>query len=430
MRGSVPRGMSSYLKVTIAAVRPMPSVPNGGIDLGAGIVGMAIPGVSFQQQMKVPDDEANAFDGPTSNSPVIVFNRPIANANLSLGYSQTDDPPWPQFTVPKAMTASVSGYAVPVPSQTLEQFLEFLAPPARHQPHGDRQLVAGGPSPLSAREPGERFDPTLAGRYRGHDPVVEFSWGRSRTISSISLTLSPQASRPTSIAITSATGTRRVLSVPKKGGVINFPPLTTDSLRLQILSAVHEVTGAPDSNVQSPLPVGLSRIAIPALNATVAPPLNVNTPVTFAVGRVAIHPSRRHGHPHLVVGHAGRSGVSHADAYGGLPVGGRRSESGPGHPSFLGGQPVPSLRGHDCENARRHPGRLVDPARTHGGHPELERRESVHKGEEPRDRRRIWPWHRTTTAVGRPPSGGARSHRSDSTGGSRATSSRPALPVW
>ena len=286
VRVSVPRGMSSYLKVTIAAVRPMPSVPNGGIDLGAGIVGIAIPGVSFQQQMKVPDDEANAFDGPTSNSPVIVFNRPIANANLSLGYSQTDDPAMArQFTVPKAMTASVSGYAVPVPSQTLEQFLEFLAPP----PATSLTVTASswlGDLPRFRPENlvSDSTRPWLADT-GDTTPSLELSWGRSRTISSISLTLSPQASRPTSIAITSATGTRRVLSVPKKGGVINFPPLTTDSLRVQILSAVHEVTGAPDSNVQSPLPVGLSRIAIPALNATVAPPLNVNTPVTFACGQ-------------------------------------------------------------------------------------------------------------------------------------------------
>jgi arabinofuranan 3-O-arabinosyltransferase len=114
---------------------------------------------------------------------------------------------------------------------------------------------------------------------------LELSWGQSRTISSISLTLSHQASRPTEIAVTSATGTRWVLSVPKKGGVIDFPTLTTDSLKVQILAALPEVTGAPDSGVESSLPVGLSRIAIPALNAAVAPPLNTNAPVTFPCGQ-------------------------------------------------------------------------------------------------------------------------------------------------
>jgi arabinofuranan 3-O-arabinosyltransferase len=217
---------------------------------------------------------------------VIVFDRPITNANLSLGYSQTDDPAMArQFTIPKAMTASVSGYAVPAPSPALEQFLEFLAPP----PATSLKVTASswlGDLPRFRPENlvSDSTGPWLADT-GDTTPSLYLSWGRSRTISSISLTLSSQASRPTSIAITSASGARRVLSVPKKGGVIDFPPLTTDSLQVQILTAVHDVTGAPDSDVQSPLPVGLSRIAIPALNATVAPALDIDTPVTFPCGQ-------------------------------------------------------------------------------------------------------------------------------------------------
>jgi arabinofuranan 3-O-arabinosyltransferase len=56
-------------------------------------------------------------------------------------------------------------------------------------------------------------------------------------------------------------------------------------LEVQVLSAVQEVTVAPESGVQSPLPIGLSRIAIPALDAPVAPPLNTNAPVTFPCGQ-------------------------------------------------------------------------------------------------------------------------------------------------
>jgi arabinofuranan 3-O-arabinosyltransferase len=114
---------------------------------------------------------------------------------------------------------------------------------------------------------------------------LELSWGRTRTISSISLTLSRQASRPTKIAITSATGTRWVLSVPKKGGVIDFPPLTTDSLEVQILSISTNDQLSVLTGVESPLPVGLSRIAIPALDAPVAAPLNANAPVSFPCGQ-------------------------------------------------------------------------------------------------------------------------------------------------
>jgi arabinofuranan 3-O-arabinosyltransferase len=286
VRLSVPKGKSSYLKVTIAAVRPLPAVPNGGIALGAGITDIAIPGVPFQQQMKVPDDESGFFDGPARNSSVIAFDRPLENANLSLGFSETDDPAMArQFTIPKAMTADISGYAVPTPSAILEQFLEYLAPaPATSLTVTASSWLGDLPRFRPENLVSDSTRPWIA-NYGDTTPSLELSWGRSRTISSISLTLSHQASRPTEIAVTSATGTRWALSVPKNGGVIDFPPLTTDSLKVQILAALPEVTGAPDSDVESPLPVGLSRISIPALNASMAPPLNMTAPVTFPCGQ-------------------------------------------------------------------------------------------------------------------------------------------------
>jgi arabinofuranan 3-O-arabinosyltransferase len=286
LRLSVPKGMSSYLKVTIAAVRPLPTVPNGGIALGAGITDIAIPGVLFQQQVKVPDDESGSFSGPTRSSPVITFGRQLKNANLSLGISETDDPAMArQFTIPKAMTAHVSGYAVPAPGPTLEQFLEYLAPgPATSLKVTASSWLGDLPRFRPENLVSDSTRPWIA-NYGDTTPSLELSWGRTRTISSISLTLSREASRPTKIAITSATGTRRVLSVPKKGGVIDFAPLTTDSLEVQVLSISTNDQLSPLTGVQSPLPVGLSRIAIPALNAAVAPPLNTDAPVTFPCGQ-------------------------------------------------------------------------------------------------------------------------------------------------
>jgi arabinofuranan 3-O-arabinosyltransferase len=210
----------------------------------------------------------------------------MVNANLALGPSQTDDPAMArQFTIPKAMTAQVSGYAVPVPSTILEQLLKFLPPaPATSLKVTASSWLGDLPRFRAENLVSDSTRPWIANA-GDTTPSLELSWGRPRTISSISLTLSPQASRPTSIAITSETGTRLVLSVPKAGGVIDFPPLTTDSLQVQVLAAVSEVTVAPDSGVESPLPVGLSRIAIPALDATVAAPLNTNAPVTFPCGQ-------------------------------------------------------------------------------------------------------------------------------------------------
>jgi arabinofuranan 3-O-arabinosyltransferase len=285
VRLQVPQGKSSYLKVTIAAVRPLPALSNGGIPLGAGITDIAIPGVSFQQQMKVPDDESGSFDGPTRNSPVIVFDRPIANTNLSLGFSQTDDPAMArQFTVPKAMTVDVSGYSIPVPSTFLGNLLDFLTPaPAASLKVTASSWLGDLPRFRAENLVSDSTVPWIA-NVGDKTPSLELSWGRSRTISSISLTLSSQASRPTKIAITSASGTRLVLTVPKAGGVIDFPPLTTDSLRVQILSFSPNDQLSPLTDVESPLPVGLSQISIPALDATVGGPLNTNAPITLSCG--------------------------------------------------------------------------------------------------------------------------------------------------
>jgi hypothetical protein len=165
--------------------------------LGAGITDIAIPGVPFQQQLKVPDDESGSFDGPTRGSPVIVLDRPLANVNLSLGLSETDDPAMArQFTIPKAMTANVSGYAVPVPGTTLDQLLDSLtrAPATSLKVTASSQL---GDLPRFRPENlvSDSSRPWLA-NYGDTTPSLELSWDKSRTINSIALTLSAPGLSP------------------------------------------------------------------------------------------------------------------------------------------------------------------------------------------------------------------------------------------
>jgi arabinofuranan 3-O-arabinosyltransferase len=116
-------------------------------------------------------------------------------------------------------------------------------------------------------------------------PSLNLSWGQTRTISSISLSLSTQASRPTEIAITSSTGTRLLLPVPAKGGLIRFSPLTTDSLRIQFAKVATGTTVSPISDVQTPLPVGLSNVTLPDLDIPVVGPLELQTPVNLVCGQ-------------------------------------------------------------------------------------------------------------------------------------------------
>ena len=126
-RLSVAPGKSKHLRLTIAGVR----VNHRGIEratgvvpLGAGISGISIPGISFEPRMLLPDDESATFSKPDAQPAVVSFHRPLSNENLSLSLSSTDDPNMARlFTVPESENVSGSGYAVPVPSESLNSLI-------------------------------------------------------------------------------------------------------------------------------------------------------------------------------------------------------------------------------------------------------------------------------------------------------------------
>jgi len=266
VRLSVPAGMSLHLKITITAVRPTPKVNSGGVELGAGITNIAIPGLLFQQQMKAPADVSDIFASPAANPPVIVFQRPLANANLSLGTVGTDDPNMARaFVIPKAMTAQVTGYAVPTPGPALENLLNLLTPKS-----ADSLSITASSwlTDLPKFRPENLIDnstlPWIAA-VGDAAPSLDLRWTDPRFVGAISLTLSPDAARPTEIAISGSTGKRELVRVPKKGGLISFAPLLTNTLRIQFVRVAPKLGVTPDYDFPLPLPVGLKFISIPGL---------------------------------------------------------------------------------------------------------------------------------------------------------------------
>jgi arabinofuranan 3-O-arabinosyltransferase len=265
---SVPTGMSLHLRITITGVRPTPKINSGGIEPGAGISDIAIPGVHFQQQMKVPADVSDRFASPKAYPPVIVFQRPIANANLSLGLIATDDPNMARaFVLPKGMTAQITGYAVPTQSAALDDLLTLLTPTP---PSGLSITASSWLSYLPRFRPENLIDnsglPWIAA-LGDKVPSIDLRWTVPRSIGAISLKLSSAASRPTEIAITGSTGTRELVRVPKKGGLISFAPLQTNSLRIQFIRSAEKLSVTPDVGFPLPLPVGVQRVSIPGLDA-------------------------------------------------------------------------------------------------------------------------------------------------------------------
>jgi arabinofuranan 3-O-arabinosyltransferase len=302
IRLSVPPGESSHLRITIAAVRPPKLASKGGIVLGAGITDVSIPHVNFQQQLKLPDDIPRSDDASKSNSPVVLLNRPIANANLSLGLNSTDDPSMArEFSLPKSMSAHITGYAVAQPGPALESLLERLAPSPKTSLGVTASSWFGG---LPRFRPENLDDgsgtPWIAG-LGDEQPYLDLTWNQPRMVSAISLTPSPVASRPTEISITSPAGNRLDLPVPKTGGVIHFSPLMTNSLRIEFVAVAKAVSVTPTFGVQLTVPVGLARVAIPGLIYSAEASLNSQTTVNLPCGQ---------GPPILLDGHQVDTSVS------------------------------------------------------------------------------------------------------------------------
>jgi arabinofuranan 3-O-arabinosyltransferase len=282
---SVPPGTSRHLRITIDVVRPSARPPRGGIILGAGITDVAIPGVSYHPQMRVPNDEASTFSRPSSRTPVVVFSRPLANANLLLGLLDTDDPVMGRlFSLPKAMDATITGTAVSSHGASLEQVIEFLNP----QPPNSLQAMASSwLAQLPRFRPSNLVEtansPWIADLADKH-PSITLSWSHVESVNSISLDVTPLASRPTEISITSPGGNRLDLSVPKAGGLISFPALTTDTMKVSFIRVAHKVTVLPAVPVQFTVPVGLQGVSIPALHVLPEAGLDLSKKISLPCG--------------------------------------------------------------------------------------------------------------------------------------------------
>ena len=290
VRVSVAPGQTLHLKITIDATRHNSTPANP--PQGAGITEVAIPGIAFQPAMQLPTDELAAFSGAARAQPIVSINDPVTNPNLDFnGPIATVEPVARKIVLPKAMSATISGTAVPTPGARLEELLKTLAPPTQ-------QAVQISASSWLRALPKFRPDnlleksstPWIAG-LSDRSPSLTLRWNGNRSVNSISLGLSREASRPTEVTITSPEGTRKA-AVPKGGGIVSFAPMTTDTLTVRFTavstrrSAIPtgpQTVGLPTpSKIQ--LPVGLSSLRVPALGSLAASSPSLSTKVVLTCG--------------------------------------------------------------------------------------------------------------------------------------------------
>jgi len=268
-RLEVVHGDSRHLRVTIEAVQPARVPAAGGIALSAGIASIKIPGVSFAPRMLLPADEARTFSGPTSRGTVITFNRPIANANLSLGVTSTDDPDMRrEFSVPKSESVLATGEAVAEPGPVLEQMIHFFSP----VPNGSVVVTAsstlGGLPKFAPQNLVEHSDEPWIASIGDQSPSVELSWNAQQPVSAVAITPTSSASTPTEVAITPQGGKTVVRKLPARGGVVRFPEAVTDSVKLQFLASRGYLGVTPDFGVGVPVSVGLRAVSVLGLRTT------------------------------------------------------------------------------------------------------------------------------------------------------------------
>ncbi|MHB1585123.1 MAG: alpha-(1-_3)-arabinofuranosyltransferase domain-containing protein, partial [Acidimicrobiales bacterium] len=276
---AVPPGPTRWLRITLVGVRPASAKVLTGFPLGAGLSSVAVPGVHFQQALRLPADEVAAFAAGSSSASgstgagrdvVYSFSAPVANANLDLGLTDGTAPVMVRrFTVPRTLRLSFAGTVVPQPGAALDALLPAPSGPLRVTATSTLQnLPRFGPANLVTAT----GRPWIAG-LGDPRPALTLRWSSQRTVRSLVLRPTAEAARPLRVAVSSPAG-RAVVHVPAGGGTVRFPPMTTDTLTVTFLASTTQVDRVPASRSPFDAPVGLRALAVPALGhlPAAAPP--------------------------------------------------------------------------------------------------------------------------------------------------------------
>jgi arabinofuranan 3-O-arabinosyltransferase len=265
-------GRTGWLRITFTAARRV--VPGGP---GAGISDVLIPGVTVTKLLQPAEDPQGdqapsvsfSFDQQVP-SPV-TFASPAAVPAMAR-----------VFTVPSTVSLHARASALALPGPGLDALLDSMALPAK----GTLQVSAASAAGLTpAQFPATLFSGSSAASglpwiADSTSPVIHLSWKGKRRISSmVVLPAYGMAAVPQTVKITSPNGSRTG-TIGFAGGVQFSRPLTTDRIDISFPSVQPDITVNSDGQ-STPLPLGLSRISVPALaNLRVVPP---DAAATFAL---------------------------------------------------------------------------------------------------------------------------------------------------
>ena len=279
---TVPAGLSSKLTIHIDKVTPA-SVKSPYGSVGAGITDIVIPGVTIHLRMQTPSDELSSFSGSGRQTPELALTSTQTDPNIDLGQSSDLDPDMARLvTLPKAMQAQLSGTVTPQPGPALQTIIGQVAPSTGPILVSASSWLGNLPQFRPQNLVERSSTPWIAG-LGDTAPSLNLAWGSPVVVSSLELTLAREASPPTKISISDGKETR-IADVPKGGGLITFPGLTTNRLRIRFIHVDTRAAVAPSTGASGDLPVGLAALRIPAVTSTLAPTPTPSTPLLLPCG--------------------------------------------------------------------------------------------------------------------------------------------------
>ncbi|HEX9033710.1 MAG TPA: alpha-(1-_3)-arabinofuranosyltransferase family protein [Streptosporangiaceae bacterium] len=250
----VPPGLTRTLRITIVAVSG--GVPGGP---GAGFADVSIPGVTVTRYLKPPQSPAGLQAAVTEFS----FQRQVPSP-ASLADVVAYPPLARMFTVSRQQPFRLTATAMGIPGAGLDMVLSTLAPARKDTLEVSASSTWGSlPGLAAARLFSQQHpSPWIAGARK---PVIRLSWQGSRTISSLVVQPLPGfAAAPEAIKITSPHGDR--FAEIGLGGLTEIvPPLRTDRMTISFPVVQYATTSQPVTGAAVQLPVGLSKLTIPAL---------------------------------------------------------------------------------------------------------------------------------------------------------------------
>jgi arabinofuranan 3-O-arabinosyltransferase len=189
-----------------------------------------------------------------------------------------------QFVTRSFASFKLTASAIAVPGQRLDALLAGLTPGRKHALEVTASSTWGS---LPDLEPLNLFKAHHQGSWiaGAGRPVLRLSWQGRRTIQQmVILPVQGFGAAPESIKITSPNGVR-FASVGLDGLTEIVPPLTTDRISISFPVVEYATAGQSASGQPIQLPVGLSKLSIPALDGLTATTLAASAKFALPCGR-------------------------------------------------------------------------------------------------------------------------------------------------